>query len=100
MLWTLSVRSLFRDLLLEGVWHAFFKIWVPIGAPIGAPCGYFWQLFQGLILEPVLGWQKGAKSTNSEKYGGGGGACRLCLWQNLKEVLHAERRAEGTGRRI
>ncbi len=39
--WTLSVRSLFRDLLLEGVWHAFFKIWVPIGAPIGAS---IWQL--------------------------------------------------------
>ena len=73
--WTLLVRSLFRDLLLEGVWHAFFKIWVPIGAPIGAPFGNFWQLFQGMILEAVFGWQKGPKSTKSEKYGGGGGAC-------------------------
>jgi hypothetical protein len=49
--WTLSVRSLFRDLLLEGVWHAFFKIWVPIGAPIGPPFVHFWQRFQGLNFE-------------------------------------------------
>ena len=35
--WTLSVQSLFLDLLLERVRHAFFKIWVPIGAPSGAP---------------------------------------------------------------
>ena len=75
MLWTLSVRSLFRDLLLEGVWHAFFKIWVPIGAPIGAPFGNFWQLFQGLILEAVFGWQKEANDTRSAGAGGRGGAC-------------------------
>jgi len=45
------VRSLFRDLLLEGVWHAFFKIWVAIGAPIGAPFVHLWQRFQGLNFE-------------------------------------------------
>ena len=49
--WTLSVRSLFRDLLLEGVWHTFFKIWVQIGAPIGAPFVRFWLRFQGLNFE-------------------------------------------------
>ena len=58
MLWTLSVRSLFRDLLLEGVWDVFFRIVVPIGPHIGAPIDNFWQLFQGLILEAVFGQQK------------------------------------------
>ena len=76
------VRSLFPELLLEGVWHAFSESLVSIGAPIGAPCGHFWQRFQGLILEAVLGWQKRAKSTKSEWAGGRGGASRLCLWQN------------------
>ena len=73
--WTLSVRSLFRDLLLEGVWHAFFKILVPIGAPIGTPLDHFWQLFQGLILEAVSGWQKEANDTRNGLAGGSGGAC-------------------------
>ena len=57
------------------VWHTFFKIWVAIGAPIGTPFCYFWQLFQGLILEAVLVWQKGAKHTRNGWAGGGGGAC-------------------------
>ena len=48
-----------------GVWHAFCEILVPIGAPIGAPFGYFGQFFQGLILEAVLGGQKGAKVSKS-----------------------------------
>ena len=73
--WGLFVRSLFPELLLEGVWHAFSEILVPIGAPIGAPCGYFWQLFQGLILEAVLGWQKRVKNTGNAMAGGRGGAC-------------------------
>ena len=29
-------RSLFPDPLLEGFWHAFGQIWVPIGTPIGS----------------------------------------------------------------
>ena len=61
-LWALLVRSPVRDLLLEGVWHAFCKILGPIGTPIGIPFGYFCQLFQGRILEAVLVWQK---TTNS-----------------------------------
>ena len=59
--WGLLVRSLFPELLLEGVWHAFCEVLVPIGTPIGAPFCYFCQLFQGLILEAVLGRQKRAK---------------------------------------
>ena len=34
--WALLERSLFPDPLLEGIWHAFGQIWVPIGAPIGS----------------------------------------------------------------
>ena len=34
--WALLERSLFPDPLLEGIWHAFEQIWVPIGAPIGS----------------------------------------------------------------
>ena len=32
--WALLERSLFPDPLLEGIWHAFGQIWVPIGTPI------------------------------------------------------------------
>ena len=39
--WTLLVRSPVRDLLLEGVWHAFCEILVLIGAPIGSAFGHF-----------------------------------------------------------
>ena len=63
--WALLVRSPVRDLLLEGVWHAFCEIWVPIGVLMRTPCGHFWQLFQGLILEAVLGRQNGAQSSGS-----------------------------------
>ena len=56
MLWTFLVRSLFRDLLLEGVWDVFFRIWVPIGVPIGHPFCHFWQLFRPLHLEAFF-WQ-------------------------------------------
>ena len=73
--WTLLVRRRFRDLLLEGVWHAFCEIWVPIGGPIGATCGHFCQLLQGLILQSVLGRQKRAKSMRKRGAGGRGGAC-------------------------
>jgi hypothetical protein len=73
--WGLFVRSLFPDLVVVGVWHAFCEIWVPIGAPIGAPFCYFCQLFQGLILEAVLGRQKGVKSLRNGLAGGRGGAC-------------------------
>ena len=73
--WTRWVRSLFPDLVLVGVQHAFCELRVPIGAPIGAPFCYFCQLFQGLILDPVLGRQKGVKSLRSGLAGGRGGAC-------------------------
>jgi hypothetical protein len=73
--WTLLVRSLFPDLVLVRGWHAFCEIRVPIGAPIGAPFGYFCQLLQGLILEAVLGRQKGVKSLRNALAGGSGGAC-------------------------
>jgi hypothetical protein len=59
--WGLFVRSLFPELLLEGVWHAFAEILVRIGAPIGAAFGHFCGIFQGLILEAVLGGQKRVK---------------------------------------
>ena len=46
---TLSVQSLFQDLLLERVRQAFFKIWVPIGAPFdcngGIVVGYRFHVF-------------------------------------------------------
>ena len=73
--WALLVRSPVRDLLLEGVWHAFCEILVPIGAPIGAPFGYFWQVFHGLIWEAVLGRQKRVKKLRNGLAGGRGGAC-------------------------
>jgi hypothetical protein len=73
--WGLLVRSPVRELLLEGVWHAFCEMWVPIGVPMGIPFGHFWQLFQGLILEAVLGVQNGAEFTRSGWACGGGGAC-------------------------
>ena len=73
--WGLLVRSLFPELLLEGVWHAFSEILVPSGAPFGTPCGHFWQLFQGLILEAVLGRQKGAQECENGWACGSGGAC-------------------------
>ena len=44
--WTLLVRSLFPDLLLAGVWHAFCEIWVPIGSPIWDPFGDFCYPFR------------------------------------------------------
>ena len=55
------MQSLFRDLLLERVRHAFFKIWVPIGAPIGAPfdgnggivVGYRFHMFFDGFREPA-----------------------------------------------
>ena len=71
--WALLVRSPVRDLLLEGVWHAFCEICVPVGAPSGAPFGNFWSLFQGLILEAVLGRQKRVKSLRNGLAGGRGG---------------------------
>ena len=73
--WTLLVRSLFPGLLLAGVWHAFCEIWVPIGAPIWDPFGEFCQLFQGLMLQSVLGRQKGVKTLRNGFAGGRGGAC-------------------------
>ena len=69
------MRSLFPELLLEGVWHAFSEISVPIGAPIGTPFCYFCQLFQGLILQSVLGRQKEVKTLRNGLAGGRGGAC-------------------------
>ena len=33
--WGVFVRSLFPELLLEGVWQAFYALVVPIGAPVG-----------------------------------------------------------------
>ena len=57
--WTLSVQSLFRDLLLERVRHAFLKIrepiWVSSGVPFGGNGGgvdgysfhVFFSKFQG-----------------------------------------------------
>ena len=73
------MRSLFRNLLLEGVWHAFSKIWVAIGAPIGAPFCHVWQLFQGLILEAVFGWQKEANDLRNAGGGPAAGAGPVAL---------------------
>ena len=58
---TLSVQSLFQDLLLERVRQAFSNIWVPIGAPIGAPfdgnggivVGYRFHVFSDGFREPA-----------------------------------------------
>ena len=69
------MRSLFRDLLFEGVWHAFFKIWVPIGAPIATPSGYFEQLFQSVILEATWGREKEANDLRNSLAGAGDRAC-------------------------
>ena len=77
--WGLFVRSLFPELLLAGVWHAFCEVWVPIGPPSGAQFGDFWHVFQGLILQSVLGRQKGVKSLRSGLAGGRGGARKLAL---------------------
>ena len=49
------------------------EILAPIRTPIGAPFGYFCQLFQGLILEAVLGRQNEAKNCKSG-WGRGGPA--------------------------
>ena len=73
--WGLFVRSLFPELLLEGVWHAFSEILVRSGAPIGAAFGYFGHVFQGLILEAVLGRQKGDQECENGWACGSGGAC-------------------------
>ena len=42
--WALLERSLFPDPLLEGIWHAFGQIWVPIGHPLGASGPLFQRL--------------------------------------------------------
>ncbi len=41
----------------------------------GPPFSHFCQIFQGLILEAVLGRQKGAQECESGWAGGSGGAC-------------------------
>ena len=87
--WALLVLSLFRDLLLEGVWHAFSEILVPIGAPIGATCGRFfrtcfWRRF----------WE-GKKEPKNVKTGGPGRGRRQgrgllsLLLTSRNWVLHA-----------
>ena len=100
MLWTLLVRTLFRDLLWEGVWHAFFKIWVPIGAPIETPFCHFWQLFQGLILEAVFGRHRGVKTLRNGWGRRLGRGLLACFCQILELILHAWRHPGGMGRRI
>ena len=42
--WALLKRSLFPDPLLEGFWHAFGQIWVPIGHPLEASGPLFQRL--------------------------------------------------------
>jgi len=44
--WGLFVRSLFPELLLEGVWQAFCAILVPIGAPVGLHLATFASFFR------------------------------------------------------
>ena len=44
--WALLVLSLFRDLLLEGVWHAFCEILVPTGHPLGLHLATFASFFR------------------------------------------------------
>ncbi len=96
--WALFVRSLFPELLLEGVWHAFSEIFVPNGAPIGNAFGHFWQAFQGLILQSVLGRQKGVKSWRNRRAGGRGGAAKLALAvQELGSTRLAPSRRDGAG---
>ena len=94
--WTLLVRSLFPDLLLAGVWHAFCEVWVPIGPPSGAQFGDFWHVFQGLILQSVLGRQKGVKTLRNALAGGRGGAGKLALAvQELGSTRLAPSRRDG-----
>jgi hypothetical protein len=44
--WALLVRSPVRDLLLEGVWHAFCEILVPTGHPWGLHAATFASFFR------------------------------------------------------
>ena len=44
--WGLFVRSLFPELLLEGVWQAFCAILVPNGAPLGLHFATFASFFK------------------------------------------------------
>ena len=87
--WTLSVLNLFRELLLEGVWHVFFNIWVPIEAPMGPPFYNFLQVFRELSLEAVWGWPKRAKLLRRGMAGGRGGACSSAFARFRNWVLHA-----------
>ena len=88
--WKLSVRSLFRDLLLEGVWDAFFRIWVPVGSPIGIPFGHFRRLLRALNFEAV----SGTREQKRMERGVGGPAAGAGLVDSVfgriqEEVLHA-----------
>ena len=94
--WGLFVRSLFPELLLAGVWHAFCEVWVPIGPPSGAQFGDFLHVFQGLILQSVLGRQKGVKTLRNALAGGRGGAGKLALAvQELGSTRLAPSRRDG-----
>ena len=43
-LWAHLERSLFPDLPLEGIWHAFGQMWMPMGYPLGASGPLFQRL--------------------------------------------------------